>query len=291
MKPRLAPCLVGAAAAALLACPGPALAQQYQATGNVNTIATRVFPGPVESLQNVDNFGFTDNPQANGNNVLEKTASVGGGGTAIARFVGTVGTLKAYAMASYGYGWDAQGHRILDGYTGASAQGTFYDTVTVSGGGLAVGSPVNYRVDFRIDGTLTSPRFEIGGALSADAVGQVRLRDNTSGQDVFIQWDASRQGTGVYSLTLATEVGHTLGIGGMLYAGAYVSANATLARAAEADFSHSAYYYLTPSVAGLNTLGASGHDFMAPVPEPAGWLMWALGAAALWRVRRVRAAP
>lgn len=175
-----------------------------------------MFPEPRQDVQNVDDFNFTDHPRALGRNVLDKTAAVGGGGTAMAQFVGTVGTLKAYAMASYGYGFDAQGHRVLDGYTAASAQGSFYDSVSVAGAGLAVGSPVNYRVDFRIDGTLSSPRFEMGGFLSADAAGQVRLRDNTSGQEVLLQWDAARQGTGTYSLTLATEVGRTLGLSGML---------------------------------------------------------------------------
>ena len=281
MKTGISARAAGGLTIALLAGSGLATAQQVQVTGNVNTIATRVFPGPLEALQNVDDFSFTDSPQASANNVLEETASVGGGGTAIARLVGTVGTLKAYAMASYGYGWDLQGHRILDGYTAASALGTFYDSVTVSGGGLPLGSPVNYRVDFRIDGTLSSPSFEMGGALSADAAGQVRLRDQTSGQDVLFQWDAARHGTGLYSLTLATAVGHTLGLSGMLYASAYVSANATLARAAEADFSHSAYFYLSPSVAGLNTVGASGHDFMAPVPEPAAAALLVAGLLAL----------
>ena len=57
--------------------------------------------------------------------------------------------------------------------------------------------------------------------------------------------------------------------------------NATLARAAEADFSHSAYFYLSPSVAGLNTVGASGHDFMAPVPEPAAAALLVAGLLAL----------
>ena len=98
---------------------------------------------------------------------------------------------------------------------------------------------------------------------------------------MLFQWDAARHGTGLYSLTLATEVGHTLGLSGMLYASAYVSANATLARAAEADFSHSAYFYLSPSVAGLNTVGASGHDFMAPVPEPAAAALLVAGLLAL----------
>ena len=46
-----------------------------------------------------------------------------------------------------------------------------------------------------------------------------------------------------------------------------------------ADFYHSAVYGLVPSVAGLNTVGASGIDFLAsaPVPEPAGRALLLLG--------------
>ena len=45
------------------------------------------------------------------------------------------------------------------------------------------------------------------------------------------------------------------------------------------DFYHSAVYGLVPSVAGLNTVGASGIDFLAsaPVPEPAGRALLLLG--------------
>ena len=67
----------------------------------------------------------------------------------------------------------------------------------------------------------------------------------------------------------------------MLYAGADVSDYAATGRfRAEADFAHSAGYELIP-VAGLNTTGASGHNFLAaPVPEPGTWALMAGGLLA-----------
>ena len=83
-------------------------------------------------------------------------------------------------------------------------------------------------------------------------------------------------------------MGHSLGVSGMLYAGAYVSSYAQLGRSAVADFYHSAVYRLAPSVAGLNTVGASGHDFLAPVPELSTWVAMLLGLATLGGLARFR---
>jgi hypothetical protein len=180
------------------------------------------------------------------------------------------------------------GHTITIGYTNGTAQGSFYDTIAVTGAGLAPGTPVSYTVDFRISGTLSSPSFELGGYLSAEGLAEVRLRDLTSADSVIFSWDAKKNATGLYSLTLATTVGSSLGLSGMIFADAYVSAYAIGGRSAEADFYHSAAYALRPSVAGLNTLGASGHEFLTPVPEPATGLLLAAGLLALGLVRRSR---
>ena len=77
-------------------------------------------------------------------------------------------------------------------------------------------------------------------------------------------------------------MGHTLNISGMLFADAYVGSGAVTARSAESDFYHSAGYTLTPSVSGLNTVGASGHDFTSAVPEPGSALLAGLGLAAVF---------
>lgn len=264
-----------AALTAGLLLPSAARAQSYGLYANVNTIANQTFPGPAQSVQNANNLSFTDQPQAAALNALNEVASVSNGGTAEAKFLGSIGLLKTYASAGFPYCCTVGGVTVTTGYTYATAQGSFLDSVTVSGAGLAVGTPVSYRVDFSINGTLSSPTFELGGHLGVDGLAQVRLRDiNNNGEEVVLNWDAKLQAGGVYSLTLPTVVGHTLQISGMLYALATVDSSALLARFAESDFYHSAGYTLVPSVAGLNTIGASGHNFLAPVPEPSTvWLM------------------
>lgn len=270
--------------------PWSALAQSYGAYGAINNTGTLQVPGqPREDFNFGDNFGFTDNPQALLPNSLERVAGVSNGGTSTSMFKGSIGSLKAYSSAAFGYGYNAVGQGLFIGYASSSAQGSFADKVLVSGAGLAVGTPVSYRVDFSIDGRLSSPSFEIGGFLSASAGANVSLGDQQSGQQVSFNWDASRDAPGVYSLTLATEIGHTLQITGALYTSAYVNHYAQVGRRAEADFYHSALYSLTPSVEGLNTTGVSGHNFLAPVPEPRTWALFALGLAA-WHLRQRSAA-
>lgn len=266
------------ACALLLAMPAWAHAQTYQLTAYARA-NTNDFRGNV-TKSDVQTLDWQNKPQALALNALDAQSAAGGGG-ATASFLGTIGLLKAYASATYPRCCDALGNTVAYGYANGTAQGSFYDSVVVSGAGLAAGTVVTYRLDLRIDGGISSPSFESGGALSAEGVAEARLVDTTSRQEAIFRWDAKKQATGVYSLSLTTEVGHTLAISGLLLADAYVSSGATLARSAESDFYHSAGYTLAPSVAGLNTVGASGHDFTASVAEPSSVALAAIGLCGL----------
>lgn len=262
----------------------PAVAIDTQLYATMNVRSTAFFP-----VSGVDgyapNLSLIDDPQAIQMQGLDRSASFGGG-NAEGHFEGRVGLLRASASASFPYCCDAQGHRIIQGYADATVEARFYDTIAVSGAGLAPGTPVSYTVNFSIEGALSNPSFEIGGFLSAYGISEVRVRDATSFAEVYKRWDASRDATGLYSLTLDTFVGHTISISGMLAVGASVSDYAQTGRTAWADFAHSAGYQLVPSLAGLNTVGTSGWDFAtSPVPEPGSGLLMGLGVAA-WAWRR-----
>lgn len=267
----------------------PALAQQSQLYMTMNVHSTSFLnPGSGEQ-RFAPTYNWIDDPRAAQMQRESLTASYGGG-TGVGEFEGRIGLLRAFASATYPYCCDLQGHRINYGYAGATVQARFYDTIAVTGAGLAVGTPVSYTVNFSITGTLSSPSFEMGGFLSADGLAEVRLRDMTNYAEVNKSWDAKKDAPGVYQLTLNTFVGRNISISGMLYAGASVSDYAATGRYAEADFAHSAGYELIPSVAGLNTTGASGHNFLAaPVPEPGTWGLMAGGLLVLVARRQSRA--
>ncbi len=229
-------------------------------------------------------FRFTDEPQALQPNALQAVSTVSKG-MGKAMFLGSIGSLKAYAFATFADGVGPFNFPLFSGQAKGEAGGDFFDRLTVTGAGLAVGTPVSYRLDFSIDGTLSSPSFE-PSYLATFARATVRLTDLDLGRRVEFTWLAGANAPGLYSLTLATQVGSTLLIEGSLAASAKVDAFARTGRIAEADFYHSALYSLAPSVLGLNTLGASGHDFLAPVPENGTRIMLALGLAALGLARR-----
>ncbi len=274
-----------AAFALLLACslPAAAIDSQLYATLLVNTSAS--YPVSDAVARRTD-LNLIDDPRARQLQTLDDSTAFSGG-TATAHFEGRMGLLRAFAESSFPYCCDASGRRVVQGYADASVQGRFYDSIAVSGAGLAMGTPVSYTVNFSITGALSNPSFEMGGFLSAYGIAEVRLRDMASFAEVNKSWDASRDMPGVFTLTLDTFVGRTISLSGMLAVGASVSDYAQLGRNAWADFGHSAGYQLVPSVAGLNTVGASGWDFATPVPEPGSWLLMGAGLLALaaWRRR------
>lgn len=284
---RATPLVAQSLLAVLALLPFASHAADYSVYGSVIAGSSlRVNNQPPEGGPDVgSSFRFTDEPQALQPNALEAISTVSKG-MGKAMFLGSIGSLKAYAFATFADGVGPFNFPIFSGQAKGEAGGDFFDRLTVTGAGLAVGTPVSYRLDFSIDGTLSSPSFE-QSYLATFARATVRLTDLDLGRRVEFTWLAGASAPGLYSLTLATQVGSTLRIEGSLAASAKVDAFARTGRLAEADFYHSALYTLTPSVAGLNTVGASGHNFLAPVPEPSSWALFGGGLLALgWLQRR-----
>lgn len=268
----------------LLACslPAAAIDSQLYATLLVNTTA---FYPVSDAVARRTDLNLIDDPRSRQLQTLDDSTSFSGG-TATAHFEGRMGLLRAFAESSFPYCCDAAGRRVVQGYADASVQGRFYDSIAVAGAGLAAGTPVSYTVHFSITGALSNPSFEMGGFLTAYGIAEVRLRDMSSFAEVNKSWDASRDASGVFSLTLDTYVGRTISLSGMLAVGASVSDYAQLGRTAWADFGHSAGYQLVPSVTGLNTVGTSGYDFATPVPEPGSWVLMGVGLLSVGLLRR-----
>lgn len=259
----------------------PAQAQAYEFRATARAHALDFLTPGADFTDNQETQVFDPTPVQAGGYVFDARAAVDDG-QATARFKGGMGWLKAEATASYAWCCALDGTQVAWGGSDGTASGSFIDRVTVGGAGLALGTPVSYRLDFSISGSLGQPAFEMGGHLTADAIADATLTDLTTRQTVTLRWDAKQKETGVYSLVLDTEVGHVLSVGGSLFVQAAIDSQARTARSASADFYHSALYTLAPSVDGLSTLGASGHDYaLSPVPEPASAALWLLGLAGL----------
>ena len=91
-------------------------------------------------------------------------------------------------------------------------------------------------------------------------------------------------------MTIDIYVGHSLLLGDHLAVSADSYSHNAATTSSVGDFYSSAHYFLVPSVAGLNTVGASGFDFIStPVPEPSSSMVHGYrlaGSAAVARLPR-----
>lgn len=287
-----------ALALALLLAQASALAWTPRAQLSGDAFASAYQPQPYQDLTQHPSFYFDTGDFGPIDPALTQVHSraadvqLGNGAQMHAAVESAMGLLRARASAEYPYLAQTYGRGV------ATASATFADTLRVDGAGLALGTPVNYRLDLHISGRVLG---QLGTTAPfsntyADATALLRLADLSSGQQVSFEWRSRDQATGLYSITLNTAVGHELRLTGNLGVSAWAD-SAVAGRSASADFMNTAVFQLAPSVAGLNTVGVSGHDFSAaPVPEPASWaLMLAGGLGVLaWQRRqagRTRGAP
>ncbi|MCV2367866.1 PEP-CTERM sorting domain-containing protein [Roseateles oligotrophus] len=260
-----------------------ALAQAYEVIAYAQASAYSATPPQDLNQSQLLRFNAPD-PRASQVQVAEAKVLLGVGGNASAHVSAGMGVLKAYADAGYAY------HPTLDGLASSNAQAGFYDTVKVNGAGLAPGTPVSYRVDLTIEGTVSHVLGALGSPFAAaSATALLRVLDTSSNQSEQFEWNAASFASGVYSVTINTQVGHELYMTGNLnlFAQAKPAIDPLGAHFAVADFGHTLNYTLAPSVTGLNTVGMSGHEFLAAaVPEPAQWLSLLAGLVGLaWRRR------
>ena len=273
---------VAVALCAALFAAGDLQAATFQSAGFVSTRLIGAF-GNV-TAQDTHAYDFLNEPAALDLNSLDASSSAMNFGSGIARVAGTIGSLRTFATAS--------GFSEPTGTVESRSQAEFFDTLMVSGNGLAAGTMVSYRVDFSINGGVTAPVSSAFGQSFARGLASVRLQDRTSGERVQLNWDAANDAVGVFSLTLATEIGHELSISGSLASGVVVRIDPFTPLSATSDFFHTANYALAPSIAGLNTTGASGRNFLvAPptgVPAPEAWGLLLLGLGAIATCARPR---
>ena len=168
----------------------------------------------------------------------------------------------------------------------AGSTALMIDTIQAGGPGILPGARMRYTVGIDISGSFE--RLGANGPVSSAASLNVILKDWATYQRGELSWAAAVRGTGHFEFYLDTFAGNYLELYSSLstsaYGGGSVGANAS------ADLSHTVRMTLTPSIAGANTLGASGFNYaVSAVPETSSWAMLVSGLLTLGWVYRGRA--
>ncbi|RYG23431.1 PEP-CTERM sorting domain-containing protein [bacterium] len=171
----------------------------------------------------------------------------------------------------------------------SEATASFTDTITVASGSLAVGTPVTLTFSQGVSGLISGT-----DAYRANVYSTFRLNGNAAYQSEYFKWEytyrfsneAPSGTTDGGPIVLNTSVGSTVSIMGYLKVGAYTGNGWYSGGSLTVDYGHTAHYYAKSDVEGVSLLGESGHDYAAPVPEPASLAAVVLGGLGLVARRR-----
>ena len=217
--------------------------------------------------------------------------NIGGDGSyADANATATFGYLHAYADAHRTYNNILNGVPYGLGDAQASAEARFIDYI-LPGGSSPVGY-ASYVLTLAITGSHSSQDSSYPDAVTALGSVNWDIRDNVTGA-VYAHggWNSTDL---IPQTVLTIPVMNTVATDLMrlevdLSAGAYVmSTNSNPADlTAVADYSHTLVASLSGVTPGASTVGASGYDYSAAVPEPGTVLLW-LPAIAMVVLRGLR---
>ena len=242
----------------LLASVAAAQSQVYLISGS--TAVESLFPP--SPPQDYHTATITTNPGLLVGTTITSTNSVITGGNTNGLAFGAMGHLRVKSYAYEPYGYDAFGHAILAGGTGSDSRAQFTEYLALTHPSLPVGTPVTITATFTISGSRTSPDAGNAGAFSTYAVGTVAIGDGVNGI-ASPTWASSPPYVGGRVLTIAlnTQTGRTLFVTGQLQTSSSINQNAILVRSLEADYT--GRVTLSSSVAGVNLVGTSGHNYTA----------------------------
>ena len=209
-------------------------------------------------------------------------------------------SITGYGSASNGWMQGTAGHFVMQAYSlavdpaanGCSNCGTLVSQHTDSGGftdalllgsaTLAAGTPVDLLFTMKL-----TQSFSASQALSnyLTAGYQAQLIASDAHQSVSLYGDGPGGYADVFSIVLHSAVGQTVNLNSSTQIGTYAEYIDQTARSVSEQVSVD--FYVDAQTAGVTLSSASSHDYAAPpVPEPAAWLMLALGLPLLALRRR-----
>lgn len=234
---------------------------------------------PAQTPSQVNSRGSQFAPAPPGPTYSVNAEARAGANSALSFASGALGMLKASSAVTFS-------ERFVPGVLGnafSNASAGFNDEWLIQGAGLAAGTPVTLLFTVQISGTDSSTSMLYGASQQAAAAVALSARDvGVAGLTQTFNWGSVAQATGSYVWAYSTFVGRTVALSAGLSTLATVDQYSSVG-SMYADFSHTINLYVAPSLAGISTVSLGGHDYaLAAVPEPATWLLMALGVVALW---------